>query len=286
LFAERDIRMDYRVAKARIACRVDIRRKGGLSSSNPVGDCKVHCVADAQGRPLGFHLTGGEAADCKSYDVLIDLPEQVPGARLADKGYDSDVIRADLKARRIRVVIPPQTPLQAAQRHRASYRPFQDQPRKSATAPRRAVGRDIFMYSITLSPELDMPEILREYAETFGVQPGWLFLTGARDDVELLRRKLGFVDPDPVVDAEPAQHIGVVKFGIERLDRWAGCPALTTPEQIVRSILWMEAPTAKDETSRVPREAIEARLGDPRRSSPTCKGGWMKGGPLALFGAF
>src|SRR6266849_2331475 len=49
------------------------------------------------------------------------------------------------------------------------------------------VGHDIFMYSITLQPELDTPEILRAYAETFGVQPGWLFLTGARDDVELLR---------------------------------------------------------------------------------------------------
>ena len=102
------------------------------------------------------------------------------------------------------------------------------------------VGRDIFMYSITLSPELDTPDILGEYAETFGVQPGWLFLTGGRDDVELLRRKLGFVDPDPVVDANPTQHIGIVKFGIETLGRWAGCPALANPEQIVRSILWME----------------------------------------------
>jgi protein SCO1/2 len=102
------------------------------------------------------------------------------------------------------------------------------------------VGRDIFMYSITLSPELDTPEILRGYAETFGVQPGWLFLTGRRDDVELLRRKLGFIDPDPVADADQTQHIGIVKFGIERLDRWAGCPALANPEQIVRSIRWLE----------------------------------------------
>ncbi len=32
------------------------------------------------------------------------------------------------------------------------------------------VGRDIFLYSITLQPELDTPEILRGYAETFGVR--------------------------------------------------------------------------------------------------------------------
>jgi protein SCO1/2 len=111
------------------------------------------------------------------------------------------------------------------------------------------VGRDIFMYSITLQPELDTPEILKGYAETFDVQPGWLFLTGERTDIETLRRKLGFIDPDPVVDGDLKQHIGVVKFGIERLDRWAGCPALTTPEQIVRSILSMEGPKGKSAAS-------------------------------------
>jgi protein SCO1/2 len=102
------------------------------------------------------------------------------------------------------------------------------------------VGRDIFMYSITLQPELDTPEILEGYAETFGVQPGWLFLTGERNDIEAVRRKLGFVDPDTLVDGDLERHIGIIKFGIERLDRWAGCPALTNSEQIVRSILSME----------------------------------------------
>ena len=27
---------------------------------------------------LAFHLTGGEAADCKAYDALIALPERAP----------------------------------------------------------------------------------------------------------------------------------------------------------------------------------------------------------------
>jgi transposase len=53
-------------------------------------------LADALGRPLAFHLTVGEAADCKAYDALIDLPERAPDALLADKGYDADAIRADL----------------------------------------------------------------------------------------------------------------------------------------------------------------------------------------------
>jgi protein SCO1 len=102
------------------------------------------------------------------------------------------------------------------------------------------VGRSIFMYSFTLQPELDSPEILKTYAEAFGAGPGWLFLTGASADIELLRRKLGFADIDPVLDADIAQHIGVVRFGNDRLDRWAACPALAEPQEIAREILWME----------------------------------------------
>nr|WP_230772502.1 IS5 family transposase [Sphingomonas sp. Leaf4] len=75
------------------------RSRGGFIS-------KLHCLADALGRPLAFHLTGGEAADCKAYDALIVLPERTPDALLADKGYDADAIRADLAKRNIEPVIP------------------------------------------------------------------------------------------------------------------------------------------------------------------------------------
>ena len=106
------------------------------------------------------------------------------------------------------------------------------------------VGRDIRMYSLTLQPELDTPGALKSYAEMHGVGPGWLFLTGKRREMEILRRKLGFFDPDPAVDRDKSQHAGFVRFGNEALDRWAACPALSNPEQIVRSILWMEQPHA------------------------------------------
>src|SRR5947208_7017443 len=87
------------------------------------------------------------------------------------------------------------------------------------------VGRDIFMYSITLKPEEDTPAVLRSYAAAYGVKPGWLFLTGQPDDIETLRRKLGFVNSKAVRDRNKANHIGVVVYGNEALDRWAACPA-------------------------------------------------------------
>jgi transposase len=40
---------------------------------------------------------------------LIALPERLPKALLADKGYDSNAIRDDLQARGIRPVIPPRS---------------------------------------------------------------------------------------------------------------------------------------------------------------------------------
>jgi protein SCO1/2 len=106
----------------------------------------------------------------------------------------------------------------------------------------RRVGRDIFMHSITLKPLEDGPEKLKMYVEMHGVGPGWLFLTGKPDDIETLRRKLGFKDPNPAFDKDVSQHIGLVRFGNESIDRWAACPALANPEQIVKSVLWMQSP--------------------------------------------
>src|SRR6185503_16087443 len=53
------------------------------------------------------------------------------------------------------------------------------------------VGKDVFLYSISIDPERDTPAVLREYAERFQTGPGWLFLTGAAADIRLLRQKLG-----------------------------------------------------------------------------------------------
>ncbi len=105
------------------------------------------------------------------------------------------------------------------------------------------VGRDIFMYSITLEPETDTPAALNLYVQRYHVGPGWLFLTGRPDDIELLRRKLGFVDPDPQVDRIKSNHIGNIRYGNEALQLWAACPGLAKPEWIVESISWVDRPT-------------------------------------------
>jgi protein SCO1/2 len=53
------------------------------------------------------------------------------------------------------------------------------------------VGRDIFLYSITLDPLNDTPAVLKQHAEAFHAGPGWLFLTGTPEDIAIVRYKLG-----------------------------------------------------------------------------------------------
>ncbi len=107
------------------------------------------------------------------------------------------------------------------------------------------VGRDIFMYSITLEPEHDTLKMLKAYAETFEAGPGWKFLSGTKDDIELLRRKLGFYYTDPVRDGNKTEHIGMVKYGIEALERWGTAPALANPKSIAQYFYWMEPSGAR-----------------------------------------
>jgi protein SCO1/2 len=59
------------------------------------------------------------------------------------------------------------------------------------------VGKDIFFYSITIDPKRDTPEVLKAYADKYHAGPGWLFLTGKNQDIDLISKKLGlYSDPD------------------------------------------------------------------------------------------
>ena len=111
------------------------------------------------------------------------------------------------------------------------------------------VGKDIFFYSFSLKPKEDTVAALKHYAEMHKVKPGWLFLTGTADDMELLRRKLGFVDPDPEVDKDTSNHIGVLKYGNEPLERWGGCPGMQAPDAIAEAISWVDWPKDSAKTN-------------------------------------
>jgi protein SCO1/2 len=101
------------------------------------------------------------------------------------------------------------------------------------------IGRDIFMYSMTLKPEEDDVKALKMYQEMHGIGPGWTLLTGKPDDCELLRRSLGFTYPNKLIDKDKSQHIGNIRYGNEPLMLWAACPGMAHASWIVESISWI-----------------------------------------------
>ncbi|MFE3269266.1 IS5 family transposase [Streptomyces sp. NPDC059215] len=85
------------------------RSRGGLST-------KFHLASDSQARPLGIHVTAGQAGDAPAFEAVmarIRIPRSGPGRPrtrpttvLADRAYSSRAIRGHLRRRGIRAVIP------------------------------------------------------------------------------------------------------------------------------------------------------------------------------------
>ena len=96
------------------------------------------------------------------------------------------------------------------------------------------MGRDIFFYSITIDPEHDTPAVLKAYAEKYHAGPGWLFLTGKRDDIERVAKRVGlFAEPDR---ATADGHVPFLLVGNEATGQWMRNSAMDNPRFIARTI--------------------------------------------------
>lgn len=130
------------------------------------------------------------------------------------------------------------------------------------------VGRDIFFYSITLKPEQDTPQELKKYAKTIGVGRGWYLLTGKPEDIEFLRKKLGFTYSDAKEDADKSNHIGMLRLGNEPFMRWSACQGQARVEWIA-SMIGNEA----DLPYGRPAHAVPVKVYGPGAAAATLGGG-------------
>jgi protein SCO1 len=113
---------------------------------------------------------------------------------------------------------------------------------------RQRVRQEIFFYSLTIKPLEDTPEKLKAYAEMHHVERNWLFLTGRPDNLELLRLRLGYADPNPQKDRkDKALHSGMVRYGNEPLSQWSSIQGSADPEWIAEEICYV-----------VPRDAMRS----------------------------
>ena len=93
-----------------------------------------------------------------------------------------------------------------------------------------SVGRDVFMYSITIDPEHDRPEQLKTYAEAFRIGPGWRLLTGKPEDIALIRHKLG--ERSKVL----SEHRHEILIGNAEKGSWARDSVFGDIERVVMNI--------------------------------------------------
>jgi protein SCO1 len=105
------------------------------------------------------------------------------------------------------------------------------------------VGRDVFLYSLTLEPASDTPPVLQAFAKRYGVKPGWLFLTGEPALIDGLRGRLFAHGPGHDHTADPVQDCsrGLIRYGNEAIGLWGSVPARTEPEELVKRLSWVEA---------------------------------------------
>lgn len=106
------------------------------------------------------------------------------------------------------------------------------------------VGRDVFFLTITMDPEHDTPELLKEYAEAFDVGEGWYFLTGSPENLKRIRWRLG------ERSRTLAEHRNHITLGNERTGEWSRSSIYDDIQKVVSTIQqltpnWWDKPTGQ-----------------------------------------
>jgi protein SCO1 len=92
------------------------------------------------------------------------------------------------------------------------------------------VGKDVRIISISVDPTVDTAASLKEYAKTLHARPGWYFLTGDKQNVDAVLRKLGqFVD-------DKQNHLNLIIVGNERTGLWKKAFGLARSDELVRVV--------------------------------------------------
>ena len=90
------------------------------------------------------------------------------------------------------------------------------------------LGKDVFLVSITVDPATDTPTRLKEYGKRFHAKPGWLFLTGKKENVDWALYKLG-----QYVETKD-NHTSIFIIGNEPKGLWKKAFGLAKSEELIK----------------------------------------------------
>ncbi len=92
------------------------------------------------------------------------------------------------------------------------------------------------LVTISVDPEYDTPEVLKGFAERLGAGPGWVFLTGRKENVEWVAYKLGGYAP------EKEAHSPLFLVGDAATGRWAKLAGAAPSDEIALTARHLLAP--------------------------------------------
>jgi protein SCO1 len=92
------------------------------------------------------------------------------------------------------------------------------------------LGKDARIISISVDPTVDTPAELKAFGKKFHARPGWYFLTGSKENVEFVLKKIGqFV-------TDKQDHYNIVIIGNERTGLWKKAFGLAKSEALVEVV--------------------------------------------------
>jgi protein SCO1/2 len=92
------------------------------------------------------------------------------------------------------------------------------------------LGKDAILVSISVDPETDTPTRLKEYGRRFHARPGWIFLTGKKENVDWALYKLG-----QYVETKD-NHTSIFIIGNEPKGLWKKAMGLAKAEELIRIV--------------------------------------------------
>ena len=90
------------------------------------------------------------------------------------------------------------------------------------------LGKAVFLISITVDPVTDTPPRLKEYSRRFHARPGWIFLTGKKENVDWALYKLG-----QYVETKD-DHTSIFIIGNEPKGLWKKAFGLAQVDELIR----------------------------------------------------
>lgn len=92
------------------------------------------------------------------------------------------------------------------------------------------LGKDARIISISVDPTVDTPNELKAFSKKFHARPGWYFLTGSKENVDFILKKLG-----QYVEGKN-DHYNIVIVGNDRTGLWKKAFGLAKSDELIKVV--------------------------------------------------